>query len=107
MTKFTAKFAALTIETESVKTFTHAWLVTAVRDSGTETASGWASTEANAKKAGAAFAKRFQSATCEVVAVTQGVSVDDQIADLYIRRANTCGHCKRATIDAKIAALKA
>lgn len=107
MAKYIAKFATLTIETESVKAFTHAWLVTAIRDSGTENASGWASTESNAKKAGAAFAKRFKSATYEVVAVTQGVSVDDQIAELYARRANTCGHSKRAEIDAQIAALKA
>lgn len=107
MAKYIAKFAALTIETESVKVLTHAWLVTAIRDSGTETASGWSGTEANAKKAGASFAKRFKSATCEVVAVTQGVSVDDQIAELYARRANTCGHVKRAAIDAQIAALKA
>lgn len=110
MKTFTAEFSAMTLTTESTLELSHAWLVTATRNGTTETASGWSRTESNAKKAGATFARRFKSATVEVVAAVQeaqGPSKDEQIASLYMRRANTCGHGKRAAIDAQIAALQA
>lgn len=69
MTTLTANFKDQALTTNSDTNYTHAWLVTATKDTGIEYVSGWSASEVNATKAAKTFTKRFKNATFEVVAV--------------------------------------